>query len=279
MGAIWGLGHGITSFVIGMIGFSLKDYVFQSDMNYILCIKNIALGGTLLVIGTMGIREAIHNKTEEEKEQEKEQHEKEQELEKELFSSTIRITKLSRQNSLFLTYFCNGCIMGLTWDGLPSLAPSIALPEVTSVFIFLGCYCFGTAFFMSIVSGIVSHASILLGDIVGSNFPLSLALIASIVSIVSGCYWLLYAGLVAVVGDDESLIPYHFYFSCIAFICSGISSILVLYTYFHHSLFGASLLSPILYYWKVLIENDYSLWTSTLSSNPVIINKHGVHTV
>lgn len=325
IGCIWGFGHGITSFIIGIIGFSLKDIVFQSNMNYILCIKNIALGGTLLVIGTMGMREAIHNKLEEDEkeknnesegkfvkekevkeqdeltlnsivgvnveddvedeeinhnnnfkisniQQEKEEKE-EQEEEKKILQPTIK--GLSRRHSLYLTYFFNGCIMGLTWDGLPSLAPSIALPEFSSVLIFLFCYCFGTAFFMSIVSGIVSHASIILGDIVGSNFPLSLALLASIVSIVTGCYWLLYAGIVAVVGDDETLIPYHMYFSCIAIICSGISSMIVIYTYIHNSLFGASILSPILYYWKILVYNDYLLW----NSSNMTINKSGVHTV
>lgn len=273
MGSIWGFGHGITSFIIGMIGFSLKDYVFQSDMNYIMCIKNVALGGTLLVIGTMGMREAIHSKMEEDEQHD--QNEQQNENKNNQLSKT-KIFGLSRRYSLYVTYFFNGCIMGLTWDGLPSLAPSIALPEFSSVLTFLTFYCIGTAFFMSIVSGIVSHASILLGDVAGSNFPISLALIASIFSIVSGCYWLLYAGLVAVVGDDESLIPYHIYFSCIAIICSGISSILVIYTYVHNSLFGASLLSPILYYWKILIYNDFSsLWNQSNST----INKFGVHTV
>jgi hypothetical protein len=268
MGWIWGLGHGITSLTIGMIGFSLKDYVFQTDMNYLMCIKNIALGGTLLVIGAMGVREALHNKPEEDDDTSTSPNS----------DFVPQITGFSRRKSVYLTYFLNGCIMGLTWDGLPSLAPSVALPEFSSVMVFLVCYCFGTAFFMSLVSGIVSHASILLGDIAGSSFPVSLALIASIISIVSGGYWLLYAGVVAVVGDDESLTPYRTYFSCLAVFCSALSSIIAISSYAHRSPLGAALLTPLAYYWKILTTGDiYSHHSS--KHNPHTMNKYGIHTV
>lgn len=267
MGMIWGFGHGITSLTIGMIGFSLKDYVFQTDMNYLMCIKNIALGGTLLVIGTMGVREALHCKPDDDDHTNSNPN----------TDCATQIPGLSRRKSVYLTYFLNGCIMGLTWDGLPSLAPSVALPEFSSVMIFLVCYCIGTAFFMCLVSGIVSHASILLGDIAGSSFPVSLALIASIISIVSGGYWLLYAGVVAVVGDDESLTPYRTCFSCLAVFCSAVSSIIVISSYAHRSPLGAALLTPLGYYWNILTTGD--IYEHSSKPNPHTMNKYGIHTV
>jgi hypothetical protein len=271
MGAIWGLGHGVTSLVLGVIGFSLKDYVFQTDMNYLVWIQNFALGATLLVIGAMGVREATHSQHEG-----AEEHDESSE-----FTAQVLSGRLSRRKSVYLTYLLNGCIMGLTWDGLPSLAPSVALPELSSVMIFLVCYCFGTAIFMSLVSGIVSHASILLGDVAGASFPSSLALIASIISIVSGGYWLLYAGVVAIVGDDESLLPYRTCFSCVAVICSAISSLLVISSYAHRSALGAALLTPLAYYWSILTKGDISL-AERPSEHPQLhhtTSKYGVHTV
>jgi hypothetical protein len=266
MGAVWGLGHGLTSFTLGMIGFSLKDYVFQTETNFLVWIQNFALGATLLVIGAMGVREAIHSQ-----EHEEEQHEE---------CTTHTAGRLSRRKSVYVTYLLNGCVMGLTWDGLPSLAPSVALPEISSVMVFLVCYCFGTALFMSLVSGIVSHASILLGDIAGASFPSSLALIASIISIVSGGYWLLYAGVVAIVGDDESLLPYRTCFSCVAVLCSALSSLLVISSYAHRSALGAALLTPLAYYWRLLTTGDLSGEGTARSSAPVhTMSKYGVHTV
>lgn len=133
---------------------------------------------------------------------------------------------------------------------------------------------------MSLVSGIVSHASILLGDIAGSSFPISLALIASIISIVSGGYWLMYAGVVAVVGDDESLSPYRTYFSCIAILCSAISSVLVISSYAHRSPFAAALLTPLLYYWNILTKGDIYDDTTAMSKHHThTMNKYGIHTV
>lgn len=128
IGLIWGFGHGITSIVIGMVGFSLKDYVFQTDMNYLIWIKNIALGGTLLVIGTMGVREAFHSKLEEDEQQNSPSAE-----------ITPQISRFTRRNSVYLTYLLNGCIMGLTWDGLPSLAPSVALPDFPHMLLSWNC--------------------------------------------------------------------------------------------------------------------------------------------
>ncbi len=162
--------------------------------------------------------------------------------------------------------------MGLTWDGLPSLAPTFALPEFNSVLIFLSCYCIGTALFMAFVTSFVSHATLLLGDMIGNSLPLSLSLIASIISIISGAFWLLYAGVVAFVGDDESLSSVRLYFSYFVIISSAVSSLLVITSLtVQKSALSTSILSPLVDYWTLV--------TRTQRSSQMSHEKLGVHTV
>lgn len=59
------------------------------------------------------------------------------------------------------TLLLNGFVMGLSWDGLPSLAPTVLLNSDQTL-IFLFAYLISTMTIMAIASGIIGEASFLL---------------------------------------------------------------------------------------------------------------------
>jgi nickel/cobalt transporter (NicO) family protein len=251
VGAVWGFGHGITSLLIGIVGYTLRDSLMEYDISYLVPIKNFAIGLTFLAIGSMGIKEV----TDELKDQSKPPTEE------------PTSTHIIEQN-VFLAYLLNGCLLGLTWDGLPSLAPTIALPHFDSVIVFLVCYCIGTSVFMAIVSSVVAHASTIVGEVVGQNFPSALALIASVVSIVIGVYWFLYSIVLVTIGD-ALLVPYLNAFTALAVVGSAASSAVIIATYARNSPVFAAFLAPLVYYLMISLQSSSSILASP-DKKPVV---------
>jgi hypothetical protein len=58
----------------------------------------------------------------------------------------------------------NGFLHGFSWDGMPSLAPALALPSMSAVSIFLFAYSVGTVVSMSVASAIVGEGSLRVGQ-------------------------------------------------------------------------------------------------------------------
>mmetsp|Transcript_791 Transcript_791/g.1318 ORF Transcript_791/g.1318 Transcript_791/m.1318 type:complete len:321 (+) Transcript_791:158-1120(+) len=258
VGFSWGLGHGLTSLGIGLGAWEIKgaidDYGISMDfgISYFLCIKNFAFGITLIVIGVMGIFETVESV----------KHEGEP-TQEQACSSTDR-NKYGAVGIYFL-YCFNGCLLGFSVDGFPSLAPTLAINQMTTVLLFLVCYCIGTAVFMGIASGGVAHASACLGDLIDSRLPSSLALVSSIFSIMAGLFWLMY-GVVSATLDSSDLEPYIPVVVIFATLGSITSTCTVIYAYHKTSPLCATLLAPLVYHCKVAMTSFSS--TNSLITPP-----------
>lgn len=212
------------------------------DVNgdYFICVKTLAVGVTLIAIGVMGIHEAKSS------------------LYKDGVSedeSNLGIASLvSKRGNIYMTYFMNGLVLGLSWDGLPSLAPSLALPEITSAVTFLLFYCLGTALFMGTISGLFARCASLLGDVTDQRLPISLALVASIFAVVAGCFCLLKGVLVVSLlptGSDTPTVTVHLILIGTGFF-SLVCSLALISVCGKYSTTCAELLKPFLFFVQTL---------------------------
>lgn len=63
VGALWAFGHGLSASVLGLLGFFLKDHLSRSAgsaviMRSLASWAEVAVGGSLIAIGALGIKEA-----------------------------------------------------------------------------------------------------------------------------------------------------------------------------------------------------------------------------
>ena len=231
IGSIWGLGHGLTSFAVGIFCYILRDNLIDMQgSSYFICIKSLAVGITLIVIGLMGIYETTDVLTEKSD------------------TDSASSPAPTLRGSMYSAYFVNGIILGLSWDGLPSLAPTLALPHLSSAMIFLVFYCMGTSLFMGAVAAIVAKGSSLLRDAPSAaQLPVALALIASIFAVVSGVFCLLQGLLIAMVGDALIHTQYVLWIRGSTFLGAMATTAALLQFICNHSQGVATLLAPIVY--------------------------------
>jgi hypothetical protein len=174
VGAIWGLGHGISATALGMMGFLLKDRIakFTSTFkvfNKLSVVAESAVGLSLLAIGLLGVKENL-------------------EARNEISDVDGESGKSLKSNKAI---FANGFLHGFSWDGAPSLAPAIAMATWRSVVCFLLSYCIGTVITMSLAAAAVGESSVRLGKAVDSpKFTNNLSLGSSGVAILVGVYWI-----------------------------------------------------------------------------------------
>lgn len=177
-GLIWGLGHGLTSLCIGYAAFAMKGFLLQTSdsLQSYQYIGDLVVGTTLAIIGVMGIYES---QTEEEEgasqlDQQQQNDDVDMELGSSLKSSdssnityasmysTISDKRvLSQKAVLLMTYsavLLNGATLGMTWDGLPSLAPALMLDSY-QVLTFLIAYLLSTMVIMSCAAGLIGEVS------------------------------------------------------------------------------------------------------------------------
>jgi hypothetical protein len=129
-----------------------------------------AVGGSLIAIGALGIKEARNWKAEDEA--------MELAPSEVIFVAELRTgsptnaihTQSSQQaNSTPRSggkraIVLNGILHGFSWDGTPSLAPALALPSLGAVLVFLFAYCGGTVLAMSAVTTIIGEGSLRVGE-------------------------------------------------------------------------------------------------------------------
>eukprot|EP01038_Epipyxis_sp_PR26KG_P012171 gene12171-16299_t len=194
VGAIWGFGHGLTSIALGAVGFYVKNYIdspLSSSFGEILSMNGmngVLLGITLVVIGIIGIRE---NKDSSAEFLNMVDNSLDDSLEAESFSDNKFKAEELKSNLAYPTVFLNGIVLGISWDGLPSLAPTIAMNSWNEVILFLFMYCVGTMGAMAMSCGIVGEVTIAINHIYQSNVSGRLAFITSIMSIIIGAFWCL----------------------------------------------------------------------------------------
>ena len=203
-GAIWGLGHGFTSAMLGFLSYTMKSFIvetryFFEAYGYVV---DCVVGATLIIIGGMGLHEAgvdfvrcnsKDSRGNDAKEEpylllaegdmeaqlldgntseslsttsealakistnsNKEMATFEMDIETD-FNLQLR-SQLQRKVLSLLTVLTNGAILGLSWDGLPSLAPAMVLEELPLVR-FLIAYLVGTFVMMAFAAALVGEAT------------------------------------------------------------------------------------------------------------------------
>jgi hypothetical protein len=183
-GFIWGFGHGLTTSMMGVFGFYVKDSLLANKLiPQLTNLADYAVGATLILIGVMGIFESWHinvvkknadcdvvNDVEESCTQDLE-------TETETVTKTVIPKSTSSTFPILLTIFANGCFLGMSWDGLPSLAPTLSLYSWQSLFAFLLSYCVGTVFTIGVASGFIGESTKWLSTVTSEDLPRKLALI------------------------------------------------------------------------------------------------------
>ena len=185
IGAIWGLGHGLSATLLGMAAYFLKGKM-SSKFVFLQSLSNLAesiVGLSLVTIGIFGMKEAFsvdvvdgsgHDDVD----------------------GNPEWPQKKKENRSSTTIFVNGMLHGFSWDGTPSLAPALAMTSWKSVLSFLFSYCLGTMLTMSMTAGIVGEGSVRLGEAVNNpNLPRTLSLFSSVLAISIGIFWIVQAFL------------------------------------------------------------------------------------
>jgi hypothetical protein len=184
-GAIWGLGHGLTTSLMGVIGFYVKDSLLAYRLLPQLAnLADYAVGLTLIIIGVMGIYESRNESESGEIDAKvtfiyvdlmRTAESEDQDQDKRFPVDDMNI-KSSNPLSLILTVFLNGCFLGMSWDGLPSLAPTLALYSWQLLSAFLVAYIGGTVVTISASSGFIGESTKWLSTVTSEDLPRRLAL-------------------------------------------------------------------------------------------------------
>lgn len=173
IGAIWGLGHGFSAFLLGMSFFFLKGQ-FTGRFAVLEKLANLAesvVGLSLVAIGVIGLKENM-----------------DAEPTVVLTDPPASGTKALRSSKAILA---NGMLHGFSWDGAPSIAPAIAMNSWRSAVTFLLSYSIGTMVAMSAAAGALGELSLRVGQ--ASNdptLPRKLSITSSVIAIIIGLYWL-----------------------------------------------------------------------------------------
>ena len=175
-GSIWGLGHGLTTSLMGVIGFYVKDSLLAYKLLPQLAnLADYAVGLTLIIIGVMGIYESRSEGIEEEESSTQEDALLKVEADQRFLTEAVDIDAVNPL-SVLLTIFLNGCFLGMSWDGLPSLAPTLALYSWHLLCAFLVAYIAGTVLTISVASGFIGESTKWLSTVTSEDLPRRLAL-------------------------------------------------------------------------------------------------------
>ena len=190
-GALWGLGHGLAASLLGILGFQVKGTLLGYNLlPQLTNFADYAVGVTLIIIGTMGIHEC------QECDIIRENNSSDggaftlsevltlkpfeiggRELEEKSRSIKVRGQKVLTSMAIPITIFANGCFLGMSWDGLPSLAPALALYSWQHLFAFLAAYCLGTVLTIAAASGFIGESTRWLSTVTSVDLPRRLALV------------------------------------------------------------------------------------------------------
>jgi len=184
-GALWGVGHGFSATLIGLCAFGLKKGVGSatdifSMMEASASALEVAVGFSLILIGILGIREAR-------------EWEEEIEVSPKSLSSAAADPGTREKPKRALIF--NGILHGFSLDGVPSLAPALAVSTWRGSISFLLAYGIGTIGVMTIATMIIGESTRKAGEVLNRpQIPQKLSFISSILAITVGAIWC-YLGL------------------------------------------------------------------------------------
>lgn len=184
VGALWGMGHGVSATIIGVLAFALKNRLrnnmstgLHSLLSGLSHVTEIAVGLSLILIGVMGIREAREWKDE-----------IVDGVQPQSLSAAATDTGVRSAQKRAVIF--NGLLHGFSWDGAPSLAPAIAVATWSGNLAFLSAYAMGTMGAMAIVTTLIGEGTRRAGQIFHRpDIPQKLSLASSMLAIAIGAVW------------------------------------------------------------------------------------------
>ena len=201
VGAVWGLGHGVSATLLGMAGYLFKKGVrfagiggAGSGGNFDLLhhagsFMELAIGVSLIVIGLLGIKEAKEWESPEgnacdivvgQEEQQDSSSSSPQSL-----SAAAAPVSDAKRAVLF-----NGILHGFSWDGAPSLAPAVAIATWRGSLTFLLSYALGTMGAMALATTIIGEGTRrAAGKLDRPDLPRDLSVASSFLALVVGVVW------------------------------------------------------------------------------------------
>jgi hypothetical protein len=261
-GCTWGYGHGLSSALLGVLGFFLRDsFVRKNVLPQLTTLADYAVGVTLIIIGIMGVLEVQHGEAEGEaaavttsaataaaasmsavsEGQDVYVGDGEVPLSNKWGGPSAAATLVTadavgvstavladdelaqasprmRQLAATMTVFANGFLLGLSWDGLPSLAPTLALDSWHTLFCFVAAYCAGTVGGIGGASVAIAASTRLLSAVTTDDLPKRLSFMSSLVAIAIGFLWILQSLMALLdVTEDEGERPWVFSVSRVLF--------------------------------------------------------------
>ena len=186
VGSVWGFGHAISTTFIGGCVYIFKGAILNFKFLHILVnLNSFAIGFTLVIIGLMGLYENGHSDVCIKSKDDEEPNEQ----------ANIKPINTAKYDMVYTAIFFNGVFLGCSWDGLPSLAPTLATTTVETVLAFLVGNFLGTVFAISICSGVIAEASSLLSRVSSESFVSRLCIGSALVAMFIGSVMILIAFL------------------------------------------------------------------------------------
>mmetsp|Transcript_43870 Transcript_43870/g.93299 ORF Transcript_43870/g.93299 Transcript_43870/m.93299 type:complete len:355 (+) Transcript_43870:462-1526(+) len=206
VGAVWGLGHGVSATLLGMAGFLFKKGVRLTGvlgggggnggsfdlLHHAGSFMELAIGASLIVIGLLGIKEA------------REWEAPEEELACEVGPPPGTPKNLSsaasppyssaamavNPNPAKRAVLFNGILHGFSWDGAPSLAPAVAISTWRGSLTFLLSYALGTMGAMALATTVIGEGTRrAAGKLDRPDLPRDLSVGSSFLALVVGVVW------------------------------------------------------------------------------------------
>ncbi|CAM9705342.1 unnamed protein product, partial [Phaeothamnion confervicola] len=152
IGAMWGLGHGLSAMLLGMAAFSFKGRL-GLDAPSIEALGSWTeglIGISLVAIGLLGLKESLlDNRNTAALVAATVDADADASLSGSSSGGAAGAMRRAAPRGSKRAVFLNGMLHGFSWDGAPSLAPALALSTWRSVALFLLAYCSGTMLAMS----------------------------------------------------------------------------------------------------------------------------------
>lgn len=207
VGAVWGLGHGVSATLLGMAGFMFKKGIGFSGilggsgsgggsfdlLHHAGSFMELAIGFSLIVIGLLGIKEAREWEAPEESGCET------NEDGSPVSGTGIGTPQSSPYSSASMAInpnpakravLFNGILHGFSWDGAPSLAPAVAIATWKGSLTFLLSYALGTMAAMALATTIIGEGTRrAAGKLDRPNLPRDLSVASSFLALVVGVVW------------------------------------------------------------------------------------------
>lgn len=187
VGALWGMGHGVSATILGVSAFFLKNTLGVGTKKWLAGashVTEIAVGLSLILIGIMGIREAR------EWQEEIEYATAVQPQSLSAAAAPVNNHPMGQRDTQKRAVVLNGLLHGFSWDGAPSLAPAVAVATWSGNLAFLSAYAAGTMAAMAIATTLIGEGTRKAGQFMNRpDLPQKLSLVSSFVAIAIGSIW------------------------------------------------------------------------------------------